>query len=263
MSLNLYFLSLPFKAKMESLGHYCNPSHGISLLSVLNEQRLKGQLCDVVLVVGDQQYQAHKNVLAACSEYFQSVFSRRDAENHSIVQLDFCEPDAFEIVLNYIYSSSLFVEKCSLAAIQELGYSLGIPFLTNIMSVRPQASYSVSRKRMSLSEEEDGASQRELLLYIKVKVSSLAWMCFRGKVRLFRENRLNRLQSHPRSHTISVIRANPQDMSDQMKKSPTVPPTAEVHIKTETMVIADPSSPHQHPYWDIELNTDRNLWGRN
>uniref|UniRef100_A0A8C1WAW2 Zinc finger and BTB domain containing 21 n=1 Tax=Cyprinus carpio TaxID=7962 RepID=A0A8C1WAW2_CYPCA len=149
---------------MESLGHYCNPSHGISLLGVLNEQRLKGQLCDVVLLVGDQQYQAHKSVLAACSEYFQSVFSRRDAENHSIVQLDFCEPDAFEIVLNYIYSSSLFVEKCSLAAIQELGYSLGIPFLTNIMSVRPQASYSVSRKRMSLSEEEDGASQKRSVI---------------------------------------------------------------------------------------------------
>uniref|UniRef100_A0A8C2HRF4 Zinc finger and BTB domain containing 21 n=1 Tax=Cyprinus carpio TaxID=7962 RepID=A0A8C2HRF4_CYPCA len=62
-------------SKMESLGHYCNPSHGISLLGVLNEQRLKGQLCDVVLLVGDQQYQAHKSILAACSEYFQSVFS--------------------------------------------------------------------------------------------------------------------------------------------------------------------------------------------
>lgn len=164
MSLNLYFLSLPFKAKMESLGHYCNSSHSISLLGVLNEQRLKGQLCDVVLLVGDQQYQAHKCILAACSEYFQSLFSRRDAENRSIVQLDFCESDAFEIVLNYIYSSSLFVEKCSLAVIQELGYSLGIPFLTNIMSVRPQASYSVSRKRMSFSEEEGGASQKRSVI---------------------------------------------------------------------------------------------------
>ncbi|XP_055064171.2 zinc finger and BTB domain-containing protein 21 [Misgurnus anguillicaudatus] len=143
---------------MESLVHYCNPAHGISLLSALNEQRLKGQLCDVVLLVGDQQYQAHKSVLASCSEYFQSVFSRRDSENQSIIQLDFCESDAFEIVLNYIYSSYMFVEKCSLAAIQELGYSLGIPFLTNIMSARPQASYCVSRKRVTLSEEEDDSA---------------------------------------------------------------------------------------------------------
>ncbi|XP_051542359.1 zinc finger and BTB domain-containing protein 21-like [Myxocyprinus asiaticus] len=149
---------------MESLVHYCNHAHGISLLGALNEQRLRGQLCDVLLLVGDQQYQAHKSVLASCSEYFQSVFSQKDIENSSVIQLNFCEPDSFEIVLNYIYSSSLFVEKCSLAAIQELGYSLGIPFLTNIMSVRPQASYCVSRKCMSLSEEDDGAYQKRSVI---------------------------------------------------------------------------------------------------
>ncbi|TRY99731.1 hypothetical protein DNTS_033602 [Danionella cerebrum] len=146
----------PNQATMDNLEHYCNPGHGVSLLGFLNEQRLKGQLCDVVLLVGDHEYQAHKSVLAGCSEYFQSVFSKKEPKSHSIIQLDFCEPDAFEIVLNYIYSSSLLVEKCSLAAIQELGYSLGIPFLTNIMSVRPQASYSVSKKRILLSEEENG-----------------------------------------------------------------------------------------------------------
>lgn len=140
---------------MESLVHYSSPAHAISLLGVLNEQRLRGQLCDVVLAVGENRYQAHRSVLAASSEYFQSLFSRRDAESRGVIHLDFCEPDAFEIVLNYIYSSSLFVEKCSLAVVQELGYSLGIPFLTNIMSTRPQVSYCVSRKRLSLSEEDD------------------------------------------------------------------------------------------------------------
>ncbi|XP_051540368.1 zinc finger and BTB domain-containing protein 21-like isoform X1 [Myxocyprinus asiaticus] len=152
------------EAKMESLVHFCNPAHGISLLGALNEQRLSGQLCDVILLVGDQQFQAHKSILASCSEYFQSVFSQKDSENRCIIQLNFCEPDAFEIVLNYIYSSSLFVEKCSLAAIQELGYSLGIPFLTNIMSTRPQASYCVSRKRILLSEEDDGAYQKRSVI---------------------------------------------------------------------------------------------------
>ncbi|KAJ8275609.1 hypothetical protein COCON_G00073610 [Conger conger] len=150
---------------MESLVHYINPAHAISLLGVLNEQRLKGQLCDVVLVVGDQKYQAHKSILAASSEYFHSLFARRESGAQAAVQLDFCEPDAFENVLNYIYSSSLFVDKGSLAAIQELGYSLGIPFLTNIMSTRPQVSYSVSRKRMSFSEEDDnGCQQRSVIV---------------------------------------------------------------------------------------------------
>ncbi|CDQ67868.1 unnamed protein product [Oncorhynchus mykiss] len=147
------------RVRMESLVHYSNPSHGLSVLGMLNEQRLKGQLCDTVLVVGDQRYQAHRSVLAASSEYFQSLFTRRLSDTHKVIQLDFCEPEAFEVVLNYIYSSSLFVDRGSLAAIQEMGYSLGIPFLTNIMSTRPHVSYCVSRKRLSFSEEDDNDSQ--------------------------------------------------------------------------------------------------------
>lgn len=151
---------------MESLVHYSNPSHALSLLGVLNEQRLRGQMCDVVLVVADQRFQAHKSVLAASSEYFQSLFMRMDAESLKVVNLDFCEPDAFEIVLNYIYSSSLFVDKGSLAAIQELGYSLGISFLTNIVSTRPHASYCVSRKRLSFSEwDENDVQTRSVIVY--------------------------------------------------------------------------------------------------
>ncbi|KAL4608749.1 zinc finger and BTB domain-containing protein 21 [Arapaima gigas] len=151
-------------AKMENLVHYINPAHAISLLGVLNEQRLKGQLCDVILIVGDQKYEAHRSVLAASSEYFQSLFTRTDSEAHTVVQLDFCEPDAFENVLNYIYSSTLFVEKGSLAAIQELGYSLGIPFLTNIMSTKPQVSYSISRKRLSFSDEDNNHYQKKSVI---------------------------------------------------------------------------------------------------
>ncbi|XP_063060262.1 zinc finger and BTB domain-containing protein 21 [Engraulis encrasicolus] len=161
---------------MENLVHYSNPAHAISLLSVLNEQRLRGQLCDVVLAVGEQRYQAHRSVLAASSEYFHTLFTPRGAATSTsssssssppVVTLDFCEPDAFELVLNYIYSSSLFVDKGSLAAIQELGYSLGIPFLTNIMSMRPQMSYCISRsKRVCFKEEDDGGShpQRSVIV---------------------------------------------------------------------------------------------------
>ncbi|RVE63459.1 hypothetical protein OJAV_G00136480 [Oryzias javanicus] len=157
------------RAAMESLVHYSNPCHALSMLGVLNEQRLQGQMCDVVLVVADQKYQAHKSVLAGSSEYFQSLFTRMDAESLKVVNLDFCEPDAFEIVLNYIYSSSLFVDKGSLAAIQELGYSLGIPFLTSIMSIRPHASYCVSRKRLSFSEGEENDVHTRSVIVCRVQ----------------------------------------------------------------------------------------------
>lgn len=144
-------------AAMEALLHYVNPAHAISLLSALNEERLKGQLCDVLLIVGDQKFRAHKNVLAASSEYFQSLFTSKEGEAQAVFQLDFCEPDTFDHVLNYIYSSSLFVEKGSLAAVQELGYSLGISFLTNIVSRTPQTPFPLCHsRRRPVVPDDDG-----------------------------------------------------------------------------------------------------------
>uniref|UniRef100_A0A8D1XY17 Zinc finger and BTB domain containing 21 n=1 Tax=Sus scrofa TaxID=9823 RepID=A0A8D1XY17_PIG len=150
---------------MEGLLHYINPAHAISLLSALNEERLKGQLCDVLLIVGDQKFRAHKNVLAASSEYFQSLFTNKENEAQAVFQLDFCEPDAFDNVLNYIYSSSLFVEKSSLAAVQELGYSLGISFLTNIASKTPQAPFpTCPGRKKAFSEDDESASQKRSVI---------------------------------------------------------------------------------------------------
>ncbi|NXU76570.1 ZBT21 protein, partial [Oreotrochilus melanogaster] len=146
---------------MEGLLHYINPAHAISLLSALNEERLKGQLCDVVLIVGDQKFRAHKNILAASSEYFQTLFTNKENESQSVFQLDFCEPDAFDNVLNYIYSSSLFIEKGSLAAVQELGYSLGISFLTNIVSKSPQAPFPACPIKKILYQDEDESSSQK------------------------------------------------------------------------------------------------------
>ncbi|XP_051870967.1 zinc finger and BTB domain-containing protein 21 [Pristis pectinata] len=144
---------------MEGLLHYINPAHAISLLSALNEDRLKGQLCDVVLIVGDHKFRAHKNVLAASSDYFRALFTKKENESQSVFQLDLCEAPIFENVLNYIYSSSLFIEKKSLAAIHDLGGNLGISFLTSIPSQTPQISCTPSPIK-KLSKADDGSSSQ-------------------------------------------------------------------------------------------------------
>ncbi|XP_008563938.1 PREDICTED: hypermethylated in cancer 1 protein [Galeopterus variegatus] len=49
------------------------PGHSRQLLLQLNNQRTKGFLCDVIIVVQNALFRAHKNVLAASSAYLKSL----------------------------------------------------------------------------------------------------------------------------------------------------------------------------------------------
>lgn len=58
-------------------------SHSCHLLQQLHEQRIQGLLCDCMLVVKGVCFKAHKNVLAAFSQYFRYV-----KENSSIKKVN-------------------------------------------------------------------------------------------------------------------------------------------------------------------------------
>uniref|UniRef100_A0A3B5K8M0 Zinc finger and BTB domain containing 5 n=1 Tax=Takifugu rubripes TaxID=31033 RepID=A0A3B5K8M0_TAKRU len=96
------------------------PGHFQLLFKQLNHQRLHAQLCDCVVMVGDQRFQAHRSILAACSSHFRALLSTSDGTDDagpdaggrrgpSVMKLDpeVVTPEAFSSLLDMIYTSSL------------------------------------------------------------------------------------------------------------------------------------------------------------
>lgn len=113
------------------------PNHSNDVLCSLNEQRRDGLLCDVVLVVRDQEYRTHRSVLAACSQYFKKLFtvasgSGRDSNQHAIYQLDFVAPESLTAILEFAYTSTLTVTASNVKEILSTARLLEIPCIINV-----------------------------------------------------------------------------------------------------------------------------------
>lgn len=86
--------------------------HSAEMLHNLNIQRKDGgRFCDVILRVGEESFPAHKAVLAACSEYFESVFSRQTEGDIDSKELEMhtISPKVFKDVLDFAYTSRIVV----------------------------------------------------------------------------------------------------------------------------------------------------------
>ena len=62
-------------------------------------------LCDVVLQVGRNTFRAHRNVLAVTSGYLMELFTEDETTGRSHYKLPNIDFDAFEILINYAYTS--------------------------------------------------------------------------------------------------------------------------------------------------------------
>lgn len=92
------FLGAEEKLEMEL------PNHAKQLLLQLNQQRAKGYLCDVIIVVENALFRAHKNILAASSIYFKSLILHDNLIN---LDTDMVNPSIFRQVLDFIYTGKL------------------------------------------------------------------------------------------------------------------------------------------------------------
>ncbi|XP_060720536.1 zinc finger and BTB domain-containing protein 5 [Tachysurus vachellii] len=86
------------------------PGHFEQIFQQLNYQRVHGQLCDCVIVVGSRHFKAHRAVLAACSTHFRALFSVSEGDgNVSVIRLDseVVTSEAFSVLVDMMYTSTL------------------------------------------------------------------------------------------------------------------------------------------------------------
>ncbi|NXX42929.1 KAISO regulator, partial [Tricholaema leucomelas] len=119
------------------------------LLQSLNEQRDHGLFCDVTVIVEDQKFRAHRNILSASSTYFHQLFSVAG----QVVELSFVRAEIFAEILNYIYSSKIIsIRSDLLDELIKSGQQLGVKFIADL-------GIPLSDGKNVSSEVRDGASE--------------------------------------------------------------------------------------------------------
>ncbi|XP_070693595.1 kelch-like protein 10 [Pempheris klunzingeri] len=76
--------------------------------AVFNELRVERKLCDVVVKVGDVEFEAHKIILCSCSLYFRTLFTGVwSTSKKQIYTIPGVSPEIMHHIINYAYTNSV------------------------------------------------------------------------------------------------------------------------------------------------------------
>uniref|UniRef100_A0A3Q2NVN4 Zinc finger and BTB domain containing 7C n=1 Tax=Fundulus heteroclitus TaxID=8078 RepID=A0A3Q2NVN4_FUNHE len=145
------------------------PNHSSDVLCSLNEQRRDGLLCDVVLIVRDQEYRTHRSVLAACSQYFKKLFTVATADggdpHHTaaaaVYEIDFVAPESLTAILEFAYTSTLTVTASNVKEILTAAQMLEIPCIINVCLEIMDSGDGGGREEKEEEGEEDEEEEEE------------------------------------------------------------------------------------------------------
>lgn len=95
--------------KQETSLRSVDETHNTYILKRISRMRVHSVLTDVVLVVEGKEFPAHRNVLAANSDYFMAMFSGHMATTSDKVSVEEITATAMEILLDFIYRGEILI----------------------------------------------------------------------------------------------------------------------------------------------------------
>ncbi|CAJ0930014.1 unnamed protein product [Ranitomeya imitator] len=76
--------------------------------NIFNELRMEGKLCDIVIKVGDVEFNAHKIILCGCSPYFRALFTNSwDNSEDKAYEISGFSPEIMNFILEYAYTQTV------------------------------------------------------------------------------------------------------------------------------------------------------------
>ncbi|XP_035699384.1 zinc finger protein 227-like [Branchiostoma floridae] len=121
-------------ASTSGLYRHESRGHSKAILHNLNQQRIEDSLCDVTILVNGQRFRAHRAVLAACSSYFNSVFTRKEVSSMQYVEITDITAEGFSQILEHTYTSSLDLNPDNVGSVLEAAQLLKVTSVSEVCS---------------------------------------------------------------------------------------------------------------------------------
>lgn len=101
--------------------------------SKMNDLRNDEKYCDVEICIGDRKFPCHRVVLASASEYFDIMFGGNFKERDTAeVFLDNVDADAFEEILNFMYTGKTTVTSENAYRLLSTSEYLGVQYVEDL-----------------------------------------------------------------------------------------------------------------------------------